>query len=74
MCKGGIIANAIFDMLLLNKYRGLGDSIKPHRDSETILVTNLTVLILSIGCSREIIFQEGILYDPNNLEFHKEGS
>lgn len=66
MCKGGINANAIFDSILLNKYRGLGDSIKPHRDSETIFGDNPTVLILSIGCPREIVFQR-ILYDPNNL-------
>ena len=55
-----------FDSILLNKYRGFGDSIKPHRDSEKIFGNNPSVAILSIGCPREIIFRR-ILYDPDNL-------
>lgn len=66
MIGPGINTQAVFDSILLNKYRGWGDSIKPHRDSETIFGDNPTVLILSIGCPREIIFQR-ILYDKDNL-------
>ena len=62
----GVNHAASFDSILLNKYRGFGDSIKPHRDSEKIFGNNPSVAILSIGCPREIIFQR-ILYDPDNL-------
>lgn len=62
----GVNHAADFDSILINKYRGLGDSIKPHRDSEKIFGNNPSVVILSIGCPREIIFQR-ILYDPDNL-------
>lgn len=63
---GGVNGGAIFDSILLNKYRGFGDSIKPHRDSEEIFGDNPSVAILSLGCPREIIFQR-ILYNKDNL-------
>ena len=47
----GVNTGAVFDSILLNKYRGFGDSIKPHRDSEEIFGDNPTVLILSLGLS-----------------------
>lgn len=55
-----------FDSCLINKYRGLGDSIKPHRDSEKVFGNNPSVAIVSIGCAREIVF-ERILYDKDRL-------
>lgn len=62
----GVNHEVCFDSILLNKYRGFGDSIKPHRDSEKIFGNNPSVAILSVGCPREIIFQR-VLYDPDNL-------
>lgn len=65
-CAGdGFRTDAIFDSILMNKYRGFGDSIKPHRDSEEIFGDNPSVVILSIGCPREIIFNR-IIYDKQN--------
>jgi alkylated DNA repair dioxygenase AlkB len=65
-CAGdGFRSDAIFDSILMNKYRGFGDSIKPHRDSEEIFGDNPSVVILSIGCPREIIFNR-IIYDKKN--------
>lgn len=61
----GIREKAVFDSILMNKYRGFGDSIKPHRDSEEIFGDNPSVVILSIGCPREIIFHR-IIYDKQN--------
>lgn len=69
---GGVIGDLpgirhdTFDSCLINKYRGLGDSIKPHRDSETVFGNNPSVAILSIGCTREIVFQR-ILYNKSRL-------
>lgn len=60
-----------FDSILINKYRGCKDSIRAHRDSETIFGNNPTVVILSIGCPREITFQR-IVYDPENLNSIKK--
>ena len=61
----GVKGDAIFDSILMNKYRGFGDSIKPHRDSEEIFGDNPSVVILSLGCPREIIFHR-IIYDKQN--------
>lgn len=49
---------------LLNKYRDGRDSIKPHRDSEEIFGEDPTVLVLSLGAARSIVF-ERIVYDPH---------
>lgn len=66
----GIRGDAIFDSILMNKYRGFGDSIKPHRDSEQIFGDNPSVVILSLGCPREIIFNR-IIYDKQNTNSMK---
>ena len=61
------VQNAVFDSVLVNKYVGPRTSIKPHRDSEEVFGDNPTVLILSIGCPREIIFKR-IIYNPEKLK------
>lgn len=63
-CAG--VRRDVFNSILANKYRGGGDSIKPHRDSEIVFGNNPSVAILSIGCTREIIF-ERILYDEDRI-------
>ena len=62
----GMHIESIFDSILINKYRGPNDSIKAHRDSEIIFGNNPTVVILSLGCPREIVVQR-ILYDKDKL-------
>lgn len=56
-----------FDSILANKYVGGRSSIKPHRDSEEVFGNNPTVMILSVGCPREIIFKR-IIYNPEKLK------
>ena len=58
---------SIFDSILANKYVGGRSSIKPHRDSEEVFGNNPTVMILSVGCPREIIFKR-IIYNPEKLK------
>ena len=67
----GVISGIMFDSCLANYYRSVKDSIKPHRDSEVIFGDNPTVMILSFGLPREIIF-ERILYDKDNLNSIKK--
>ena len=62
---------SLFDSCLANMYRNLGDSIKPHRDSEVIFGNNPSVMIVSLGCPREIIF-ERIMYDKDNINSIKK--
>lgn len=62
---------SVFDSCLANMYRSLGDSIKPHRDSEVIFGNNPSVMIVSLGCPREIIFQR-IVYDKKNINSIKK--
>ena len=61
------VQNANFDSVLANKYVGPRTSIKPHRDSEEVFGDNPTVMILSVGCPREIIFKR-IIYNPEKLK------
>ena len=61
------VQNAKFDSVLANKYCGPRTSIKPHRDSEEVFGDNPTVMILSIGCPREIIFKR-IIYNPEKVK------
>ncbi len=56
-----------FDSILANKYVGGRSSIKPHRDSEEVFGNNPTVMILSVGCPREIIFRR-IIYNPEKIK------
>lgn len=56
-----------FDSILANKYVGDRSSIKPHRDSEEVFGNNPTVMILSVGYPREIIFKR-IIYNPKKLK------
>jgi len=56
-----------FDSILANKYVGGRSSIKPHRDSEEVFGNNPTVMILSVGYPREIIFKR-IIYNPEKLK------
>jgi hypothetical protein len=58
---------AVFDSLLANKYIGPRSSIKPHRDSEEVFGDNPSVMILSVGCPREIIFKR-IIYNQKKLK------
>lgn len=58
---------AIFDSLLANKYTGPRSSIKPHRDSEEVFGDNPSVMILSVGYPREIIFKR-IIYNREKLK------
>jgi alkylated DNA repair dioxygenase AlkB len=52
---------------LVNKYRNGQDSIKPHRDSEAVFGADPTVLVLSLGAVRTVVF-ERIVYDPRRLQ------
>lgn len=61
----------VLDSCLANMYRSQGDSIKPHRDSEVIFGDNPSVMIVSLGCPREIIF-ERIIYDKDNINSIKK--
>ena len=67
----GVNRETMFDSCLNNCYRTKMDSIKPHRDSEVIFGNNPEVMIVSIGCPREIIF-ERIIYDKDNLNSIKK--
>ena len=61
------VKDAMFDSVLVNKYVGPRSSIKPHRDSEDVFGENPSVMILSVGCPREIIFKR-IIYNPEKLK------
>ena len=61
------VCDAKYDSLLGNKYRGLGDSIKPHRDSEEVFGNNPSVMIVSVGYPREMIFRR-IIYNKEKLK------
>jgi alkylated DNA repair dioxygenase AlkB len=50
---------------LINKYRCGDDSIAFHRDNLPEFGNNPTILVLSLGDTREIQFRR-VLYDPNN--------
>ena len=52
---------------LINKYSDGSCSIKAHRDSCDTFGPNPTVIGLSLGDERTIVFKR-ILYDPNNLK------
>ena len=59
---------------LINKYRSGSDSIKPHRDNQTTFGENPTVIGISLGDEREIIFKR-IEYNPdkmNSIKLDKE--
>lgn len=59
---------------LINKYRYGGDSIRPHRDNQTTFGQNPTVIGISLGVEREIIFKR-IEYNPvkmNSIKPDKE--
>ena len=56
---------------LINKYRDGRDSIKPHRDNQTTFGDNPTVIGISFGDEREIVFKR-IIYDPNKMNSIKE--
>ena len=51
---------------LINKYRDGNDSIKPHRDNQTTFGDNPTVIGLSFGEERNIVFNR-LIYNPNNM-------
>jgi alkylated DNA repair dioxygenase AlkB len=51
---------------LINKYRDGNDSIKEHKDSQSTFKDNPTILGLSLGDDRDIIFRR-VIYDENNL-------
>ena len=59
---------------LINKYRYGSDSIKAHRDNQTTFGQNPTVIGISLGVKREIIFKR-IEYNPdriNSIKLDKE--
>lgn len=56
----------LFNSCLMNKYRGGGDSIKAHRDSEEIFGENPVVVILTIGAPRKLTIRR-VIYDEDNL-------
>ena len=59
---------------LINKYRCGSDSIKPHRDNQTTFGENPTVIGISLGVEREIVFKR-IEYNPekmNSIKLDKE--
>ena len=51
---------------LINKYRSGLDSIRAHRDNQTTFGDNPTVIGVSFGSERELVFKR-ILYDPLKL-------
>lgn len=51
---------------LINKYRTGQDSIRPHRDNQTTFSDNPTVIGLSYGDERDIVFKR-IIYDPSKM-------
>lgn len=51
---------------LLNKYRTGQDSIRAHRDNQTTFGDNPTVIGLSYGDKRDIVFKR-IVYDSNKM-------
>jgi alkylated DNA repair dioxygenase AlkB len=56
---------------LINKYRDGRDSIRPHRDNQTTFGDNPTVIGLSIGEERNIVFKR-IIYNPDKMNSIKE--
>jgi hypothetical protein len=59
---------------LINKYRDGNDSIKPHRDNQTTFGDNPTVIGVSFGDERDIIFKR-LIYNPdkmNSIKIDKE--
>lgn len=61
---------------LLNKYRTGTDSIRPHRDNQTTFGDNPSVIGISYGDEREIVFNR-IHYDPlrmNSIKSDKTNS
>ena len=56
---------------LINKYRHGRDSIKPHRDNQTTFGENPTVIGLSLGIERDIIFKR-IVYNPEKMNSIKK--
>ena len=61
----GIIKPTI-NSCLINKYRTGQDSIRPHRDNQTTFGDNPTVVGLSCGDERDIVFNR-IHYDPDKM-------
>lgn len=57
----------ILNSCLINKYESEINSIKPHRDSHDTFGTNPTVIGVSLGEERDILFKR-IEYDPCNLK------
>tara|TARA_B100000963_G_C22560744_1_gene641200 strand:+ start:374 stop:1069 length:696 start_codon:yes stop_codon:yes gene_type:complete len=56
----------LLNSCLINKYRDGSDSIKPHRDNKDSFGENPTVIGISLGVEREIIFKR-IEYNPNKM-------
>jgi len=51
---------------LINKYRDGNDSIRPHRDNQTTFGDNPSVIGISVGDEREIVFKR-IHYNPYRM-------
>lgn len=61
----------VINSCLINKYEGGNNSIRPHRDNQTTFGPTPTVIGLSLGDEREIVFKR-IIYDPTNMSSIKE--
>ena len=56
---------------LINKYRNGNDSIRPHRDNQSTFGDNPTVIGMSFGDTRDIIFSR-IIYNPLKMNSIKK--
>tara|TARA_B110000971_G_C20027408_1_gene509660 strand:+ start:753 stop:1415 length:663 start_codon:yes stop_codon:yes gene_type:complete len=60
------IKKPFLNSCLINKYRTGQDSIRPHRDNQTTFGDNPTVIGVSYGDERDIVFNR-IHYDPDKM-------
>ena len=60
------INKPIINSCLINKYRTGQDSIRPHRDNQTTFGDNPTVVGVSYGDERDIVFKR-IMFNPDKM-------